>query len=292
MVGTSAHLLYKCSSFETDEEKAKEDLTKQLLFWLTISSFQIFIALPVCSAFSKVQNAHHSLVISSAYIFLSTVLCKANLPFIYGFWAVCGHCSHAACSAAAAAITKTPLTLPARHISKRIYICLWLLCGFFFSSAVYVPHVAVLTQCLTQCFQHCFLWIIPISCRQSLCLFPLIIYGRSQHWALSAQNYGPGSKCVTNTPSPGFPFRSSAKGTLLWQTGALMLVGSGRWAAEEQHQPPPLLLPRVPLGTQGPLSAQGSHVCSVQGHLLLHTGDMARAHLTWPGLTLIVLTWQ
>lgn len=31
MVDTSVHLLYKWSSFETDEEKAKHDLTKQLL---------------------------------------------------------------------------------------------------------------------------------------------------------------------------------------------------------------------------------------------------------------------
>lgn len=91
------------------------------------------------------QSAHHWLVISSAYIFPSTGLCKANLPFTYGLWAVCGHCIHTACSAAEAAITKTLLTLPARHISKQIYICLWLLCIFFFNSTICVPHVTILS---------------------------------------------------------------------------------------------------------------------------------------------------
>lgn len=221
-----------------------------LFLWLTISSFQIFIALPVCSAFSKVQSAHHSLF-SQLVFFLPQVYAKLICLLLTDSEQFVG----------------TAFMLPAllqKQLSpKHRWHCLQSIlasrftsacdsCVVFCSSTICVPHVAI----LTQCFQHCFLWIISISCRQSLCLFPPIIYGCSQHWALNAQRRGPGSKSVSNTPSPGFPFCSSVKGTSALADRGIHAVGSGRWAAEEQcHLPPTPASPGTPrnAGTTAPL---------------------------------------
>lgn len=116
---------------------------------------------------------------------------------------------------------------------------------FFFSFTICVPHVTI----LTQCFQHCFLWIISISCRH---LFPLIIYGCSQHQALNAPGAMDLGANVSETPLLlDLPFALQIKALLLWQTGVFMLVGSGRWAAGEQCHPH--------LGSSGPL--QGPLLC-------------------------------
>lgn len=70
------------------------------------------------------------------------------------------------------------------------------------------------------------------------------------------------------------PFSLLLKALLLWQTGAFVLVGSGRWAAEEQcHPPTHSCFPTCSSEHREHCSAQGSLACS---------WTLA----AWPGLTL------
>lgn len=146
-------------------------------------------------------------------------------------------------------------------------------CVSFFSILLYVSHMWQ----FYHCFQHCFSWITSVSCRQSLHLFPPIIYSCSQHRALNAQRHGPGSKCIRNTPSPGFPFCSSDKGTSALAEGALVRVGSGRQAAEARCHPPP-----TPASPHAPCNAGTTALPKTHEQEAACSCTLA----TWPGLTL------
>lgn len=292
MDDTNVYLWYKCSLFETDEGKAKHEPTKQLLVSL-VNNFKfpnlhrfllLLLQFALHSAKCRVHITH--LLFPELIFFLPQVCAKLICLLLTDPEQLV--CMHAACSAAEAAITKTPLTLPARHISKQIYICLCLLCGFL----QFYYYMCPTCDNFKTMFSLDNIYIMQAK--------PVFIPTDNLQ-LLSASNTIPRDTDLranaSATPllldSPSAP---QLRALLCWQTGAFMLVGRGRWAAEEQCHPP--LTPASPGtarngGTTALPKAHQQCACSCTlvtqpGLTLSSRGNKVRRHpvplgLSWAG---------